>query len=126
MAKKISTIAGIVFALIGILGFFPNGIVGIGGFFEANTAHNIVHLLSAVVFFIAASKDERVASMTLTIFGVVYLLVALLGIVQSDQGMANILGIIQTNTADTYLHIVLGLAFLGTGLATKNEASAVM
>ena len=42
MAKTISTVLGVVFILIGLIGFFAPGFLGT----HLSVAHNLVHLIS--------------------------------------------------------------------------------
>jgi len=53
MVKATAILVGLIFLLIGIVGFVPaitpaNGMLL--GIFHVNTAHNIVHLASGIVF----------------------------------------------------------------------------
>jgi hypothetical protein len=110
MAKKLAVIFGIIFVIVGILGFVPNPLVGATGTFMTDTIHNIVHLLIGVVLLIAA-KSASASTMWLKIFGVVYLLLFIDGLIQPDK----LLGFIMANGADTWLHLVLGIVLLGAG-----------
>jgi hypothetical protein len=117
MAKTFAMIFGYVFVLVGILGFFSNQIVGRapGALFAADTVHNLVHLVSGIIFLWVAYSAPMKAGAVMKIFGVVYLLVALLGFL-TISGTGSLLGIMLTNTADNWLHVVLGIVILGAGL----------
>lgn len=117
MAKKWTIVFGIVFIVIGLLGFIQNSIVGVDAIFVTDAAHNIVHILSGIVFLIVAAKSERSSSMVLIVFGIVYLLVTILGFISEDT----VLGLIKINQADNYLHLVLSLAFLAVGFGTRSK-----
>jgi hypothetical protein len=58
---------------------------------------------------LCASRGEGMARMFLFVFGAVYGLVAVLGFVM--QG--DVLGIIQVNAYDNYLHLGIAVACLG-------------
>ena len=125
MIKTAAILFGIVFLLIGILGFVPaltpsNGMLL--GIFHVNTAHNLVHLASGVVFLLCGIAGASASRTFFRIFGIVYALVALLGFYYGDQPL---LGLISNNTADTWLHVVLAVVmlFLGFG-ASGNRATA--
>jgi hypothetical protein len=62
-------IIGIVFVLVGILGFIPNPLVSPDGLFVVNTAHNLVHLISGGV--ILAGVYSFGSALALKIIGVV-------------------------------------------------------
>src|SRR5215213_1305861 len=88
--SKISLVFGVVFVLIGILGFVPgatttgaDGMQLLLGLFMVDGLHNSIHLLSGVAG-LAASMNERYSRLYLQIFGAVYALVAVIGLIQGD------------------------------------------
>jgi hypothetical protein len=114
MAKKLAILFGIVFVLVGLLGFIPNPIVGSSGYFLTDAIHNIVHILVGVVLLLASGKGGRASATALKVFGVIYLVLFLDGLAQT-----NLLGFIKANQADTYLHLVLGIVLLIAGATSK-------
>jgi Domain of unknown function (DUF4383) len=96
---------------VGILGFFPNPLVSPTGLFVVNTAHNIVHLASGAVL-LAGAYSTLGASLALKIVGVVYALVATLGLI---MGGPMLLGLVAMNTADHWLHVILAVVILAAG-----------
>lgn len=123
MLKKAAITFGIVFIVIGVLGFVPaatpNGMLL--GVFHVNAAHNVVHLLSGAVALWAGYTSVAASRLYFRIFGVVYALVAVLGFVV-DDGM--ILGLITNNTADTWLHVAIAVVALALGFGVKEGAVA--
>jgi hypothetical protein len=118
MAKKSALVIGIIFLLVGILGFIPgNGIVGAGSLFETDAVHNVVHLIFGIILVWVAVKAAEKAPTTLKVVGVIYLLLAIVGFIQGD----NILGI-AANGADHWLHLVLGIVIGGLGFSGKKDA----
>ncbi len=124
MAKKLAVLFGIVFVLVGVLGFIPNPIVGSTALFVTDTLHNIVHLLIGVVLLIVAMSAPEKSSLWLKIFGVIYLLLAVLGFILVPSGGA-LLGLVMMNTADHWLHVVLGVVLLIAGIVSNKPAMAV-
>ena len=120
MAKKLLWVFGVVFVLVGLLGWVSNPIVGVGAIFDTNTAHDLVHLLIGVVFILVALFAPMKASLALKVVGVVYLLVAILGFLMVPAGGA-LLGFIETNVADHWLHVVLGVLILAAGFMTGEK-----
>lgn len=123
MLKKAATAVGVVFLLIGVLGFTPlafesDGVRKLLGIFQVDGTHNLVHILSGLVFLAAAAK-ERTARLAFQVFGVVYALVTLIGFMVGDGG--HVLGLFHVNTADNFLHLVLTLAFLYLGFGTPDR-----
>jgi hypothetical protein len=119
MTKKLAILFGAVFVLVGVLGFIPNPIVGAGALFEANMAHNVVHLVVGIALLAVASKETS-AGLAMKVFGIVYLLVAALGFF---MGSGMLLGILYVNSADNWLHVVLGVALLAAGFSGGKAAA---
>jgi hypothetical protein len=122
MAKNLIILFGVVFVVVGILGFIENPIVGDNGYFVTNTVHDLVHLISGILFLIIGFSAAGSSSSALIIFGVVYALVAILGFFAETT----ILGLVAINFADNILHVVLALAFLIAGFATKSKTDMAM
>lgn len=104
---------GWVFLLIGILGFVP-GITANGmllGIFEVDALHNIVHLLTGVV---ALSMAKGSPKTFFKVFGVIYAVVAILGLI----GASPVLGLIHVNGADNVLHVLVALIALYYGFGS--------
>ena len=122
MIKKLSWILAIVFLLVGILGFVP-GITTNGhllGIFEVDTLHNIIHLVAGLVFLWAA-MSPAIGKTVFKVFGVVYAIVAVVGLIQGDT----VLGLISTNMADHILHVVLAVVILYVGFGMKDNKSGM-
>jgi len=120
MYKTLAIVFGIVFVVVGLLGFVPaaapNG--HLLGLFHVNAAHNVVHLLTGVAALICGMASSYAALMFFRIFGVIYGLVALLGFVGGDRP---VLGFISNNMADSWLHVVIAVASLLIGFVWKEH-----
>ena len=112
MARTLSKVFGVVFILVGVLGFFQNPVLGP---FEVDTVHNLVHLVSGVALIAFAGAAA------LRAVGVVYLLVTVLGFV---MGEGDLLGIMHVNAADNWLHLVLAVALIGASFAKGSAPAA--
>ena len=119
-------VVGAVFLLVGILGFIP-GITSnysslsfaghmseakLLGVFQVSILHNIVHLLFGVAG-IAMAKRADSARTYLVGGGIIYLVLWIYGLLTSDQSSANF---VPVNTADDWLHLVLGLGMIALGV----------
>ena len=124
MLKNIAIAFGIVFIIVGILGFVsavtPNGLLR--GYFEVNPAHNVVHLATGVVALIVAFASEKAMRLFFHIFGVIYALVALMGFFMGNQPL---LGIVAINAADNWLHVLIAIValYLGFGMKAAEPAA---
>lgn len=127
MVKSAAILFGIVFLVVGILGFVPgittdvNGMPMLLGIFHVNGAHNFVHIASGVVFLLCGMAGPGPSRTFFKIFGIVYALVAVLGFMKGD---GYLLGLISNNNATTWLHVVLALAMLYLGFGTRDTATA--
>src|ERR1041385_3035443 len=101
MAKTMAVLFGVVFLVVGILGFVPAVTKNemLLGIFHVNTAHNAVHLLSGVVALFCGMSSIGASRMYFKIFGLVYAAVAVLGFLNPGDTM--LLGLISNNMATT-------------------------
>jgi hypothetical protein len=119
-------LAGVALLLAGLFGFLadagfrvgdvPSGTVEGDSFlgFEVNGWHNVVHLASGLVL-LAAANTRATAKVVALGFGLVYGLVAIIGLIDGSD----VLGILPVNTADNILHIALALLGILAGLVSK-------
>jgi Domain of unknown function (DUF4383) len=125
MIKTAAILFGIVFLLVGILGFVPAATPANGmllGIFHVNAAHNFVHLASGVVFLLCGMAGVGASRTFFRIFGIIYALVALLGFYYGDNA---IFGLIANNTADIWLHVVLAVVMLFLGFGASGSKATV-
>ena len=125
-------VLGAVFLLVGVLGFIPGITTNYGamsfaghdsgamllGVFQVSVLHNIVHLLFGVAG-IAMARTDRMARNFLLGGGIVYIVLWIYGLVINMDGGANF---VPFNTADNWLHLILGLAMVGLGLWLGRDA----
>lgn len=119
MATTVVKLFGWVLLLVGIVGFFNNPILGI---FAVDTVHNIIHIASGLIAIVMARKGEMSAKMFAKLFGAIYAVVAVLGFVSSGD---MILGLIEANGADNWLHVALAVVFLGIGFSGGSRSSGM-
>lgn len=122
--KTASFIIGIVFLLVGILGFFPNPVISESdnAIFHTDTLHNSVHLLSGVLFILVALAFRPQSAAALKIFGILYLLLGVIGLIQfGADGMGYIFGFLHVNGPDNILHLGLGLIIIAAGTFLKKS-----
>ena len=129
--QNVARLLGIVFLLVGILGFVPGvttelyeGLDFAGddsqaellGIFQVSVLHNIVHLLFGVAGLALAGTSSG-ARMYLLGGGALYLALWLLGLIGG-------LDWVPANTADNWLHLVLGVAMIGAGVVLTRDRVA--
>lgn len=127
MVKAAAILFGIVFLVVGILGYVPaitpdtNGRPMLLGIFHVNGAHNIVHLASGIIFLLCGFSGAGASRMFFRIFGTVYALVAVLGFAKGD---GYLLGLIANNMPDVWLHVALAVVMLIIGFGVRDTAAA--
>jgi hypothetical protein len=124
---------GIVFLAVGVLGFIP-GITThysdmtfaghhsgaqLLGLFQVSVLHNIVHLLFGVAGLYLA-RTASGARNYLIGGGAIYLVLWLYGLVVGQNSGANF---VPVDTADDWLHFLLGIGMIGLGLLTGRRVA---
>jgi hypothetical protein len=118
-------VMGVVFLLVGVLGFIPGITTNFGslafaghqseamllGLFQVSVLHNIVHLLFGVAG-LAMSRSAAGARNFLIYGGVVYAVLWLYGLLIDQDSAANF---VPVNTADNWLHLLLAVAMIALG-----------
>jgi hypothetical protein len=114
MARLYTQVIGVVLLVVGILGFF---MPGIGTLLQFHAHHNLIHILSGLALayfgFMGNENSQRKGAQ---IFGVIYGLITVLGIL----GMKD-LGPIKLNLNWTYniIHLVVAGWGLWAGFAKR-------
>jgi hypothetical protein len=122
MLKPAAIIFGIFFLIAGIGGFVPalapNGMLF--GIFMIGPIHNCIHLASGAAALLCGFAGAGAARKYFQIFGVVYLLVAVIGFV---YGNTPLLGMVEHNKADIGLHLVIAAASLYLGFMAPRDVT---
>ena len=122
-------IVGAALATGGAVGFFYNTSFATGdatltdrdavlGLLDVNGWHNAVHLASGLLG-LAVSGSYGGARAYAGGFGLVYLVVAMLGLAVGDG--ESLFGLVPVNTEDNLLHLLIGFAGLGAFFASPSE-----
>jgi hypothetical protein len=114
MAKTVAKILGVVLLLVGVLGF-THVLDSLGA--HLSPAHNHVHILTGVIsIYFGFAGSLSGAKGFCIIFGLVYLLLGVLGLAMGDLHI----GPLMLGKVDHGIHLILGAIFLAGGLFTKN------
>jgi len=117
MAKTVCKILGVVFLLVGVIGFVSPNLLGA----HLTPAHNVVHIVSgAIALYFGFAGPLSGAKTFCLVFGVVYLALGILGMaLGAGADRMWMLGPLHFGQADHGIHILLGVIFLAGGLFTK-------
>jgi hypothetical protein len=133
--QKAAAAVGIVFLLVGVLGFIP-GITSnydqlkfaspgsdalLLGLFQVSILHNIVHLLFGVLGLVMA-RSVSGARNYLVFGGIIYLVLFLYGLLVGSNSAANF---VPVNTADDILHLLLGIGMIALGVVLTRRRNDV-
>jgi hypothetical protein len=126
MARKLATFFGIVFLLVGLLGFVSNPIIGRASYFLTNPAHDFAHLVLGGFLLGLATGGNRSAKLALYATGAVYALLALVGFAQvGPSGDGMLLGLVHINYNDNWLPALLGVVLIVSGLVAESRSHAL-
>ena len=129
--QKAALAVGVVFLLVGLLGFIP-GITSqydqlsfaghesgamLLGIFQVSVLHNIVHLLFGVAG-VAMSRTISGARSYLLYGGIIYLVLWIYGLVIDHDSAGNF---VPVNDADNWLHLVLGIGMIALALLLTRD-----
>jgi len=132
--QKAATVVGVVFLLVGVLGFVPGITTDYGslsfashhsgarllGLFQVSVLHNLVHLLFGVAG-LALARTVRGARTYLVVGGIIYLVLFLYGLLVPEDSSANF---VPVNAADDVLHLVLGLGMIALGVVLTRRSTS--
>ena len=132
LVQTLAALVGATFLIVGIAGFIP-GITShlYGGLdfaghdsqakllhvFQTSWLHNIVHLAFGIAGLMLA-RTWAGARTYLIGGGVIYLALWLYGLIVGQDSGANF---VPMNTADDWLHFLLGLGMIGLGFVTTRD-----
>jgi hypothetical protein len=135
LLRTAAAAVGAVFLLVGVLGFVP-GITSsysdltfaghtseakLLGIFQVSILHNLVHVLFGVAG-LAMSRSRDTARTFLVGGGAIYLVLWLYGLVVGQDSSANF---VPVNTADDWLHFLLGAGMIALGMALSRRPADV-
>jgi Domain of unknown function (DUF4383) len=123
-AQIYALVIGLTLVVAGIVGFFYSASFSTGdgterdavlGLLDVNGWHNLVHIASGVVGLVVLGSYGGARLYALGL-GMVYLIVAAGGFIAGNGD--ELFNLVPVNTEDNFLHLLIGIAGVGAGLAT--------
>ena len=129
--QDLTLLVGLAFLAAGIAGFIPGitthygdlSFAGSGsdaqllGIFQVSILHNLVHILFGIAG-LALARTPETARTFLIGGGIIYLVLWLYGLIIDQNSGANF---VPLDTADNWLHFLLGLWMIGLGLVLARD-----
>ena len=129
-ARLFASLVGGALVIVGIIGFFYDASFATGddlkadsvfGILDVNGWHNLVHIATGLVGLAAAGYAARTYAL---VVGLAYVLIAIWGFLEVEDGFGALLDVIPVNTEDNFLHLIIGLTGLAAGAATPKAAAS--
>ena len=117
MAKTLCKVGGLIFLILGLAGFAAPNLFG----FHLTPIHNVIHIVTGVIaLYLGFAGSYAGAKSFCLAFGVIYLLIAIIGFMAPDT-LASILGHSGPMTSaelmpDNVFHLLVGIVFLAVGM----------
>jgi uncharacterized membrane protein len=116
--RIVALVIGIVFTIIGLAGFLVAPSMARGNLlgFDVDLVHNLVHLITGLLGLAAAFTgwSRRYNQ----IFGIIYILVGLAGLIYPGLYFSGrLLGIMHVNALDHVLHLIVGIIATAVGFS---------
>ena len=129
MAKNICMGLGVLFVIVGLLGFIDHRFLGM----HLNNTHNVVHLVTGALAIWFAMRGHLSARRFSRVFGIVYLLLGIVGLFSGantfsldfaagtpdDHLFKLIPGYLEFGTSDSAMHTLLGAIFAIAGFTPR-------
>lgn len=114
MLKIIAALLGILYILLGIVGFIPN-VAPDGyllGIFHVNTLHNVLRILAGGIALWVSYSSALATRILFQIFGLVFLVIGILGFIY-----------VASHPLVGWFHLLLGIVALYWGFKPKKKKS---
>ena len=81
---------------------------------------SVIYIATGALAILAARQGAFRARLYFKVFGIIYALITVLGLIQGNT----VLGLMAVNMADNLLNLVIALVALWAGFGSKEEATA--
>jgi uncharacterized membrane protein len=117
-------ILGVILALLGLLGFISNPLIGANALFGANAAHNLIHIVLGAILLIVAFRFNKSSALWLKIIGAIMFFLGLIGVLTVPSAGGMVLGFVAANGASNWLNFVAGIVIFIAGMQGQGDAGA--
>jgi hypothetical protein len=123
MAKTVCKILGVIFVLVGIVGFAKMDLLGA----HLSLPHNLIHIVSGgIALYLGFAGTPGAARAFCLIFGIVYLLLGVFGwfLGSGEEHLFHVGSLLTLGMVDHIIHVLLGVIFLAGGALGGKQAVA--
>lgn len=119
MLRLLAITFGMIFIIIGILGFLPAFVEqeNLFGIFRVNFEHNVAHLAAGILAVLSGLASKFATKTYFIIAGVIFGMLAFFGFMEKSEMLFEMIAI---NTADNILHAGIAIVFLLLGLGSSD------
>ncbi len=120
MAKTFSIILGVIYVLLGLVGFLNTSLVGQNGLFAANEMYDVAFIVVGAVLLIGAMVAAQATRTINIVVGVVLALAAVTAFsLVPDRGV--LMGML-VSYSDSWLNLVAAVLLVGSSLAARDTS----
>jgi uncharacterized membrane protein len=125
MVKTLSIIIGAILALLGLLGFASNPLIGANAIFVADAAHNVIHIILGTILLLVAFCFSKHSVLWLKVIGAVTFLLGLIGVFTVPSTGGTILGVVTTSGASNWFNLIAGIVIFVAGMYGRDESGVI-
>lgn len=117
MVQGFLRVLGVIFILLGVVGFFLPTTGPLHDLLHLTALHSIIHLLSGIIF-LAVSGSFQWSKAVSIIFGVIYAAIAVLGLFKTD-----LFGLFTVTPTVEVIHFLVAILALFVGFKASQPAT---
>ena len=117
MERTPVAILGVIFILLGILGFVSNPLIGADALFAAGATHNFIHLVLGGILLAISLRPGENAALWLRLIGAAIFFLGLSGLLFAAPEGGSFLGLFGTNDHTDWLHLIVGAVLAASTLS---------
>lgn len=112
---------GVIFIVVGVLGFVDNPVVGRDAAIITDQFHDVVHIVSGIILLALSLVRAETTRIAILVFGFVYLLLGLYGLISiGAEGRGQVMGMAVNGNTNLF-HVGIGVVILIFGITSRRQ-----